>query len=60
MVLDKAEQGPVLVLRYLMLHIAAMCPPDAALGQSMKEIILTKLLDPRRIKRAAGEEDSDK
>lgn len=47
MVLDKAEQGPVLCVRYLMLQIAATCASDAVLGQGMKEIILTKLLDPR-------------
>lgn len=60
MVLDKAEQGPVLCVRYLMLQIAATCASDAVLGQGMKEIILTKLLDPRWIKRTAGEENSDK
>lgn len=47
MVWDKAEQGPVLRVRYLMLQRAAACASDAVLSQGMKEIILTKLLDPR-------------
>lgn len=47
MVLDKAEQGAVLWGRYLMLQIATTPALDAVPSQVMKEIILTKLLDPR-------------
>lgn len=47
MVLDKAKQGAVLWVRYLMLQIASMPALDAVPSQVMKEIILTKLLDPR-------------
>lgn len=47
MVLDKAEQGAVLCVRFLMLQIAATSALDAVLSQVMKEITLTKLLDPR-------------
>lgn len=47
MVLDKAEQGAVLCVRFLTLQTAATSALDAVLGQVMKEITLTKLLDPR-------------
>lgn len=47
LVSDEAERGPMFCVRYLMLQIAAMCAFDAVLSQGLKEIILTKLLDPR-------------